>query len=314
MADGPADGLFDSLATYSQLQSLIDAGEAEGQYLECKQPLGPQFGRDQRHFLGRAISGFANSGGGVIIWGMRTVQHEGSLDVLRQTTPIGNIGRFSQQVQRAAARVAEPTPVGIQHRVLKKDSADRAGVLVTFVPSTAGDPVRSAEDGKFYIRSGDELVSMPYDVLKRMFAGASGPDIQPLFDERLVKANEDEWEIPFFVSNKTSATGRDVQVSVEIENPEACEAVRSVGLDDISGVNPGKTLFVSTLSQPVYRGVSIIAGTLFVKMKREKRRRRRLDVRVTIFADKMRARQWRMRVQLAQKGFSVSQTNDDFLY
>jgi hypothetical protein len=144
---------------------------------------------------------------------------------------------FLTQVQRAAARAAEPMPAGIQHRVLKKGQADRAGLLVTFVPPAAGDPVRSVEDGRFYIRSGDELVPMPYEVLKRMFAGASGLDIQPLFDGRLVRANEDEWEIPFLVGNNTSATGRDVQVNIEIENPEACDTVRSSGLSDVSAIS-----------------------------------------------------------------------------
>jgi len=250
----------------------------------------------------------------IIIWGMQTIPHQGNLDVLTQTTPIGNIARFSQQVRRAAARAAEPAIDGIEHRVLKKAHTDRAGVLVTFVPPTGGDPVRSVEDGTFYIRSGDELVSMPYEVLKRMFAGASGPDIQPLFDARLVKANGDEWEIPSFVANQTSATGRDVRITVEIENPEACETVRPHELSDISGINPGKKLFESFVERPIYRGISFLVGTLFVTMKREKRRRRRLDVRVSIFADRMRARHWLIRIQLAQKGFSVRRVEDEFLY
>ena len=242
---------------------------------------------------------------------MATVKHQGGLDVLTQTTPIGNIARFRQHVERAVGRAVEPAMPNVEHRTLRERATDAAGVLVTHIPPTPGDPVQTADDHVFYIRAGDEFVPMPYDVLRRMFAGTDAPLIEPTFDSRLVKAIEDEWEIPLVVANLSSALGREVRVSVVVENPEACERVRSTGLNDLSTVNPGKTMFGSRLDEPVYRGLNVVIGTLFVTMKKEKRR---LDLRIGIFADKMRARSWLMRVQLAQSGFAVNAVTSDFLY
>jgi hypothetical protein len=73
-------------------------------------------------------------------------------------------------------------------------------------------------------------------------------------------------------------------------------------------------MFGSGLDEPVYRAMNVVIGTLFVTMKKEKRRKRRLDLRISIFADKMRARSWLMRVQLAQSGFAVNEVTSDFLY
>ena len=38
MLDSPALALFESLGAYPDVDELIEAGEAEGQYLECKHP------------------------------------------------------------------------------------------------------------------------------------------------------------------------------------------------------------------------------------------------------------------------------------
>lgn len=90
MPDG-ARSVFDSLSDYAALEELIDNAEAEGLYLECKAPGGPQLSRDLKVHLAKAISGFSNTAGGVIIWGMSTTkQAQSGLDVLTQIEPIGN--------------------------------------------------------------------------------------------------------------------------------------------------------------------------------------------------------------------------------
>jgi predicted HTH transcriptional regulator len=90
MSDG-AKQLYDSLAQYSDLDELIKGAEAEGLYLECKAPTAPQLTRDLRNTLGKALSGFSNTEGGIIIWGISTTKHaQSGLDVLSQIEPIGN--------------------------------------------------------------------------------------------------------------------------------------------------------------------------------------------------------------------------------
>jgi len=67
MSDG-AKQLYDSLAQYSDLEELINGAEAEGLYLECKAPAAPQLSRDLRNTLAKAISGFSNTAGGIILY------------------------------------------------------------------------------------------------------------------------------------------------------------------------------------------------------------------------------------------------------
>ncbi len=139
MAD-PAKVLFDSLTTYSRVQDLIDAGEAEGQYLECKAPGSPQLTREMRSKLARSASGFGNSGGGVILWGVSTIPHQApGLDVLTQIEPIGNVKRLAQQIDRELPALTMPRLAVDSSRILHAAKGDTKGIAATYIPPTPGD-------------------------------------------------------------------------------------------------------------------------------------------------------------------------------
>ena len=233
MLDSPALALFESLGAYSDVDELIEAGEAEGQYLECKAPHEPRLDRGMRAKLAEAAAGFANSGGGVILWGVSTDKHQASgLDVLTQMQPIGNVKGLAQQVDRALPGLTVPRLALQSSRILHRARGDTKGLIVTYVPPTPGDPVQSTVDRYFHFRSGDEFHEMPYELLKRMFAGAAGPILKPIFDARLVECDEKgAWKVPILLSNESSAAAKDTRVSVLVENPEACTSVTPSGKD-----------------------------------------------------------------------------------
>ena len=94
----PARGLFDSFDTWASLERLIDNGESEGPYLECKTATGIHLQPGHRTHLAQALSGFSNTAGGVVIWGISTTsQAHTGLDILTQIEPIGNCRSFRQQ-------------------------------------------------------------------------------------------------------------------------------------------------------------------------------------------------------------------------
>ena len=75
MADASL-GLYNALSRYSDLVDLIAEGEAESLHLECKSPGSPKLGKDLKNALAKAISGFSNTAGGVILWGIRLRTHK----------------------------------------------------------------------------------------------------------------------------------------------------------------------------------------------------------------------------------------------
>ncbi len=201
-----------------------------------------------------------------------------------------------------------------QSRILREKPSDTRGIIITYISSTNGDPIQ-ANDGKFYLRIRDEFKEMPYETIKRMFSGTASPNLYPIFDNRLVKLEQDgSWKIPIILENRSSVAARDTEVSITIKNFSACENVNSTEFRDSSNINPGRKIFMADAGKPIHRGMNIIVGHLIVKMKKLKRARRILNLLITIYATSMRARQREVTVELAKKGFSVKSAKDNYLY
>ena len=306
--------LFESLDSFDAIQKLIDEGQAENLYLECKSPEGPVVGQDIKSKLAKATSGFSNTAGGIIVWGVSTTKQQGGLDVLTQIESIGSIKKFEQAINLSILTLVNPG-VDFKSKILLEKVGNTKGILITYVAQKEGDPVQ-ALDGNLYLRSRDEFVEMPYETIKRMFLGATSPDLFPIFDKRLVKLDkvDGSWDIPVGIQNLSSAVAKDVKVTITFKNFSSCESVSSAVFKDISHINPNKNIFSADNNSPIYRGLNLIVGSLKIKMKKEKRAKRILNLEITIYATSMRARKCFVSVQLAQNGFSIKKTAEEYLY
>jgi len=298
---------YDSLLKYSDLEELITAGETEGLYLECKAPTAPQLTREMRVNFAKALSGFSNTSGGVILWGVSTTKHEHSgLDVLTQIEPIGNCRLFAKQIENVAPTLSSPPLANVESKVVTQNKGDTRGVVITYIPEKLGDPVQSNIDNTFYFRSGDDFSVAPYEMVKRLFASTDTPDLHLVFQNKLVKLDENGmWEIPIIVNNSSSAIAEYTKVTVEVQNSSVCDEIKPTTFTDDSLVNPGKRVFTSDVNGVIHRGINMVVGRISIKMKVEKRAKRFLKLKISVYANKMRARVTDATLQLAKKGFSV---------
>jgi hypothetical protein len=313
MASEPSEVIYTSLSSFSDIQALIDGAEAEGLYLECKAPASPRLSREQKVALAKAVSGFANTSGGVILWGVSTTKHAHSdLDVLTQIEPIGNIGTFSRLVSNVIPTLTTPALTAASHRILRERQPDTRGILITYIPQVPSAPLQSNLDSLFYFRSGDEFVVAPYELVRRLFASSEAPDLHLVLAPALVKKRDDgSWLIPLAIQNRSSAIAEHVKLFLEVHNPDACETITASGLQDASDVNPGRTVFAGEVSGVVHRGLNEFLGSLVVRMRTAKRAKRILRISVSLYANRMRAIKDSFTIQLAKKGFSVRQTTSE---
>lgn len=314
----PAATIFSNLSSYSGIKTLIDNGEAESLYLECKAPHSPSVDRGIRASLSQALSGFSNSSGGVIIWGVDTTNHPKSgLDILTQIIPIGNVSAFAKRIDSAIPTLTAPPVQTPPSKVLVGKPGDTRGIVITFIPKTSGDPVQALEsDYVYWMRSTDEFVKLPHEFIKRLFASTQGPELVPDFHAGLVKSDANGfWDVPFILENRSSAAGLFAMIRVAVKNSSACETIVPVNMVDQSSVNPGVSVYSQSSEKPVFRGLNQIMGHLKFKMKRSgKISKRVLDLEIEVFAQQMRAKRWIKKVSLAKKGFSVRNVSENWLY
>ena len=206
--------LYEAISQYSDLENFIVDGEAEGLHLECKAPAEPRLGKDLQATLAKTISGFSNSAGGVILWGVGTTPHSHSgLDVLTQIEEIGICSSFLRQVESVIPRLTTPPILNVLNKTIKKKPKDTKGVVVTHIPNHVGDPIQSNQDNHFYFRSGGESVIAPYEMIPRLFSATASPDLHPTFSSDLVKLSDDGfWEVPIILEIGYPLRSRDVNM------------------------------------------------------------------------------------------------------
>ena len=89
-----ANAIFDAITDATALARLVDERVQENLYLEFKTKKDsrtPELDKSDSFQFSRALSGFANSDGGVLVWGVETDRHERA----RATKPIAQVVEFA---------------------------------------------------------------------------------------------------------------------------------------------------------------------------------------------------------------------------
>ena len=178
---GQAEILFHRFQSEGKnfLEELILEGESEGLYLDFKQSsdqgVSKNLHDNDKNNLAKAISGFANSEGGVIVWGIVCKPDSEGNDVPSDYSLIKNPKKFSSNILKNIGRATLPVINIIENCVILGFSEDDDGIVVTYVPRSNIAPVQSLRDEKFYIRVGTEFKPAPYGVLSSLFGKRPEP-------------------------------------------------------------------------------------------------------------------------------------------
>jgi hypothetical protein len=109
-----------------------------------------------RKTLAKAISGFGNSEGGVIVWGVdaRNVKSVG--DVAQALHPIDNPKRFRSWLEGAVSGCTIPAHPHVQHHPIELNDGSGKGYVVTLFPRSFLAPHQMITGGeyKYFYRAG----------------------------------------------------------------------------------------------------------------------------------------------------------------
>src|SRR5579863_7350152 len=120
---GRAETLFQSLIDggMPMVSTLIEQRASEELYLDFKRTATQAEHRslqpDDRDNHARAISGFGNTAGGVILWGVDCRNLPTGGDIARTLHPVPNADRFKSWLEADVSGATLPSHVGVQHAV-----------------------------------------------------------------------------------------------------------------------------------------------------------------------------------------------------
>lgn len=137
---------------------------------------GKTLSQNDRNNLGKAVSGFGNSAGGVIIWGLQCSPDINGADVVDKKFLIEDAKKFLSLIEGAVSGVTLPPHQGIENYPIIA-SKEGEGFVVTYIPENPSLPLQSVHNTQFYIRAGSNFVPAPYQVLASMFGKRPQPHV-----------------------------------------------------------------------------------------------------------------------------------------
>lgn len=180
-----AEEIFGAICTnkYEEIQGFVaPPGREEGLFLEFKEkhkPNTPNLSQPDQIHYSEALSGFANSDGGVLIWGI-TCKKENDMDTASKKKPITGVRQFVSNLNSLTASAVSPIVEGVKHKEITIPGKVDCGYVATLIPASDGGPHRTLINGtkkNYYKRVGDSFVVMEHYELADMFGRRKKPKL-----------------------------------------------------------------------------------------------------------------------------------------
>ena len=185
--DSWAQNFFERLNTrgFELVQELIAQQVTEELYLDYKGvatiSVEKSLRDDDRKNLAKAISGFANSEGGVIIWGVDCRPDSSGKEVVREKY-LADPTWFKSLIDNNIGSLTTPFHSAVKSVALSP-SIDAPGVVVTFVPEGQNVPYYSNARNAlgYYMRTGTNFLPVPHGLLAGLFGRKPTPILKGSF-------------------------------------------------------------------------------------------------------------------------------------
>lgn len=169
--------LFENLSP-SDLSDFVGRGQEESLWLDFKVPKNSALNStDDKRTLARALSGFANSSGGLIIWGIDARKNDDGVDCAVDLKPIDNIKLFVSRPNALTGDGVDPTVAKVAHRSIGSERGN--GYVLSLIPeSEIGPHMAKLGEDRYYKRSGDSFYKMEHYDVADMFGKRNKPKLR----------------------------------------------------------------------------------------------------------------------------------------
>jgi hypothetical protein len=171
-----------------------------------------------------ALSGFANTGGGLLIWGIeasKRLRDGQNVDAASGLRLAPHPAALKSRLMELHHSATDPPIAGV--RVEPIPSPAGGGFVVCLIPESTDKPHRAelVKNKPFYIRVGDDFVLAPRSILRTMFYPRNSPrySVRIKCQGERPHGNLARVALEITITNKGSATAREPFVSVQMAPP-----------------------------------------------------------------------------------------------
>jgi hypothetical protein len=233
--------LFEKL-DLEYLQEMVTSGEQENQHLEFKtvKSAGLTDKNDKKNFA-KAMSGFSNANGGLIIWGIRADKDDEGVDCARELKPVDRVSVLLSTLETHTGQWVDPQILGVRHKLIATDQENEndQGCVVSFVPESDGGPHMSSLEWLYYTRSGSSTYKMTHSQIADRFFRKRAPKLTlhtRVTNLQLMKVHDDEYvkfELIVGLKNNGKAIAKYPYLSMKVSEPYVINSLDGNGHDGL---------------------------------------------------------------------------------
>lgn len=217
-----AEDIFEKLVYFGEdaIDEFIINRQTEELFMDFKQAASDgksmrSLHQNDRRNLGKAISAFGNSEGGVLVWGVECAKDLELGDVAKAKVKVQNVHRFLSWLENAISGCTIPSHNKVRNHIISCDSEGN-GYLATYIPKSDIAPLMTTQGSQIYIRSGSNNVPAPYAVIAGMFGKRPQPNMELVINDKTITASKDNEEDIFAPAKKTRKKENFIKVSFSL--------------------------------------------------------------------------------------------------
>ena len=172
--------IYEQIVNLDYVQQHMIGKRPEDTWLDCKRKSHPTNGsldESDRSNFAKALSGFANTSGGVLIFGLDARSNDEGIDIIQTLNPISNLNLFESELRETESRIVERAIPGIEYKKFIIDHDGDRGIIVIYVPEGPNPPYRSLVDKEFYVRTGDSFGPCDVSQIESLLFKKMKPDL-----------------------------------------------------------------------------------------------------------------------------------------
>ena len=165
-----------------------------------------------------ALSGFSNSSGGILIFGILARKDKEGIDCASELKPIEGIASLLSRLNELTGEFVKPINDGVQHKKVFSDESNDEGFVVTYIPESSGGPhMAKAGEDRYYKRSGDSFYKMEHFDIEDMFGRRKTPKLELFIKLRRGGSSARKKNVNFIFYIKNTGRGLAKYPFLEIE-------------------------------------------------------------------------------------------------
>jgi hypothetical protein len=247
---------------FKVIDSFITNKQEENLHLDFKTVNSANLNRDDRKIFAKALSCFANSSGGLIIWGIVAKKDIEGRDVAQSKQPIKDLSKFIANLNRLTGELVDPIVEDVEHK--KIEIMKEEGFVISKIPeSLSGPHMAKVGEDRYYKRSGDSFYKMEHFDIEDMFGRRRKPKLElvhKITTEMTVGQNKVILNAIIGIRNIGRGLAKTPFLEIEIEHPYVVSKYRVDG-----NRNFGLPQLVQTFDSNVFRFGGSINHVIFPK-------------------------------------------------